>query len=108
MNTIKYEEIASLLQTFKDLRNRCSENNNSAVNSLKSFFQSGFNFSNFQSSSDNLINRVNNSASILDQDYDRIINYLTKVAEKARATHNQQVSTLEATEIWKIQEDTRG
>lgn len=108
MDVIKYEDIINLLSTFRTLRANSSENNKNAVSSLNSFFQSGINFGALLSSSNSLITKVNNSSEVLDADYDRIIKFLEDIADKAKNSHTQSVTRLQATEIWNVQESMRG
>lgn len=109
-NLIDYETITSMLTTFQNLKDGCESNNNNAMSAFQTFRNSGVNLSNssYVSSVESTASSVSQNASTLTADYDRLINYLSKLAEAAREAENQSISTIQAREVWNATETVNG
>ena len=109
-NFINYDEISNMLTTFQNLKESCSSNNTNAMNAFQSFVNSGVRLSNsgYVSSVESTASNVSKNAETLTQDYDRLINYLSKLSEAARAADNQAITKIQAREIWNTQETATG
>ncbi len=109
-NIINYEEIMSKLSEFSSLREANSGNYQAAKNGYSTFSNSGVNISStgYGQAIGNNLAKMSQNSEILQADYDRIIRYLTNLAQKAQESANKAVTTLEAREVWNATETVDG